>query len=196
MVYEPPMAWYQGIDIWITTNARLYLRQWPEKGVGGWIADDSRAVMAETMLMLFWGPFFIYFGQFSDGMSYAGGNEIMNNFSNAYPNFNDLFHGQKYEERHGFIFYDNFNNPAISIANNTFYAEHTMTKLKKYREQCANMAWYKVFRESNEGRYFQDFNNLLYYYGWSFSNSQKYGYLYRDPTFDKLSKMAEEHGQL
>jgi hypothetical protein len=193
----PPMAWYQQNTVWLVTSGELYLKWYPnDPYIHNATYDDARGIMAKAMMMLFWGAYFTYFDQFMDGLSYAGGTVIMNHYAETFSYFNDLFHGQQHEERQGFILYDNYNQPAIAVGGTGGYnfGDYDLcNKLSNRRYECAEMAWYKVFRESNNGNYFRNFNENLYIYGRSFIPYDAYsqGFLYIQPKFDYLEKIAE-----
>jgi len=152
--------------------------------------DTDRAVLAENMYKIFLDCFYMDYDHFYEGMSRSSGVIMMNHFSQTYPNYNDIFHGQKTEENPAFIFYDNFNHPSISTSNPDFYGQNCMSSLKKHREDCANMAWFKAFESSSNGLLFSDFRNIIKDYGLEHPGSFYTGF-YIPPSFDKLCKMAD-----
>jgi len=189
-IWIPPTYWSDWDDI---GHGKLYLKSWIIQGYDG--SDNDKGVLSKAMLMLFWGPFYNTFDQFLSGMSYAGGTILMNHFASIFINFNDLFHGEKTEERPGFIFYENYNQPAISCQNingTRFNDVDLRSYLAPYRFQMSEMAWFKVYQESSEGTYFQEFNKKMYDYGMEHTiSSPPFGYVYDKPEYEELCKMAD-----
>jgi hypothetical protein len=193
-IWIPPTYWSDWDDI---GPGKLYLRYYPTTyQQQGSNADNARGVLSKAMLMLFWGPFYNTFDQFISGMSYAGGTIMMNHFATIFDDFNDLFHGEKTEERPGFIFYENYNQPAISCQNingTRFNDVDLRSYLAPYRFQMSEMAWYKVWKESSDGTYFQEFNKKMYDYGIEHTiYIPPIGPWYYDkPEYEELCKMAD-----
>lgn len=186
-VWIPRLIYWNGVYFYFSDNdPELILKNWrldpdPQE-------DNDKAVFAEIMYKIFLDCFYIEYDHFYEGMSRSAGTIMMNHFSQAYPNYNDLFHGQQVEERPGYVFYDNFNHPAISTSNPFFYGENVMSVLTEYRKQCANMAWYKAWESSSEGLLYSDFMVLMFYYG--ISSTIAHGE-YKPPDFGELCKMAD-----
>jgi hypothetical protein len=171
-------------------DGELILQNWRWNDPFHGNCDNDRAVFAENMYKIFLDCFYMDYDHFYEGMSRSAGVIMMNHFSQTYPNYNDIFHGQKTEENPGFIFYDNFNHPAISTSSPDFHGQYCMSNLKKYREDCANMAWFKAFESSINGLLFSDFRDIIKDYGLEHPGSFYTG-LYIPPSFDKLCKIAD-----
>ena len=195
-IWIPPIAWYTAPGtITLLNNGKLYLQNWPDPYNPNILDDNVRSVLAKAMLTVFWSGFFTDYDQFMDGLSNSGGTVMMSHFSNAYPNYVEIYHGERpdfNQYRPGFIFYDNYNNQAIATAGYNFGNTGSSEQLAPIRYQMANMAWFKVYNSSVGTSYYKEFSELMYDYGWYFAQFGPYpGDLYIQPSFQELAKMAE-----
>jgi len=195
-IWIPPTAWYTAPGtITLLNDGELYLKYWRWNDSTYGHNDNDRSVLAKAMLMLFWSGFFTDYDQYMDGLSNSGGTLMMSHFTNAYPNYVEIFHGERpdlNEYRPGFIFYDNYNNEAIATAGYNFGSAGSSEQLAPIRYQMANMAWFKVYTSSAGTGYYKEFSKLMYGYGWYFAQFGPYpGDLYIQPSFQELAKMAE-----
>jgi len=170
--------------------------------------DDDRGVFAEDMFKIFLSFAYSTLDQYGTGMSESAGTIIMNQFSNAYPNYSELFHPYlttKGEYRPGYTFYDDFNTGAISYGGE--YFEDGCPGLVDVRKQMVNMAWYKVLQSSANKEFFLWFKDYMVF-EWAINddipdNKTYIGdgyYSYKQPTYPYLYKIScgawEEDGNL
>jgi len=160
--------------------------------------DDDRGVFAEDMFNIFLSFAYSTMSQYGGGMSESAGTIIMNQFSNAYPNYSELFHPyitKKGEYRPGYSFYDDFNTGAISYGGE--YFEDGCPGLVDVRKQMVNMAWYKVLQSSANKEFFLWFKDKMVF-EWAINddipdNKTYIGngyYSYKQPTYPYLYKMS------